>query len=146
MKERTEERATSSQNARLSQRKAAALAHLADELSTAIEDNERSQSINMQFIVDGNDLGVQAIPAHVVSLISEVLRDVAADRDVTVAPADLLLGTESISRTLGVSRTWVNKLIARGDIRLSGRCGNQRRVRLGDVVSYRRGDDEKHKE
>lgn len=75
-------------------------------------------------------------------LIAALLDDVSFGRDVTSAPADLPIGTEVASDLLGVSRPWLTKLLDRGDIP-STRIGTKRRMRLGDVLAYRRADDER---
>ena len=75
-------------------------------------------------------------------LIAALLDDVSFGRDVISAPADLPIGTEVASDLLGVSRPWLTKLLDRGDIP-STRIGTKRRMRLGDVLAYRRADDER---
>jgi excisionase family DNA binding protein len=75
----------------------------------------------------------------------DLLDDVAEGRDVTVAPAGLPVGTELASELLGVSRPWLTTLLDRGDIP-STRAGSKRRVRLGDLLAYRRADDERRRQ
>jgi len=75
-----------------------------------------------------------------VALLLDLLDDVGEGRDVTVAPAGLPVGTELASELLGVSRPWLTTLLDRGDIP-STRVGSKRRVRLGDLLDYRRADD-----
>jgi excisionase family DNA binding protein len=80
-----------------------------------------------------------------VTLLLDLLDDVAEGRDVTVAPAGLPVGTELASELLGVSRPWLTTLLDRGDIP-STRAGSKRRVRLGDLLAYRRADDERRRQ
>lgn len=74
-----------------------------------------------------------------------LLDDVAEGRDVTVAPAALPIGTELASELLGVSRPWLTTLLDRGEI-ASTKTGSKRRIRLGDLLDYRRADDERRRQ
>ena len=78
-------------------------------------------------------------------MIVELLEDISEGRDVTSAPAGLPLGTEVASDLLGVSRPWLTTLLDRGDIP-SSRVGSKRRIRLGDLLAYRRSDDTRRRE
>lgn len=80
------------------------------------------------------------LPAELVRQLVELLDDVAEGRDVTSAPASLPIGTELAAELLGVSRPWLTTLLDRGEI-ASTRVGSKRRVRLGDLLAYRRADD-----
>ena len=85
------------------------------------------------------------LPPDLVALLLDLLDDVAEGRDVTVAPAGLPVGTELASELLGVSRPWLTTLLDRGDI-ASTRVGSKRRVRLGDLLAYRRADDARRRQ
>ena len=85
------------------------------------------------------------LPPDLVALLLDLLDDVAEGRDVTVAPARLPVGTELASELIGVSRPWLTTLLDRGDIP-STRVGSKRRVRLGDLLAYRRADDERRRQ
>ena len=78
-------------------------------------------------------------------LLLDLLDDVAEGRDVTVAPAALPIGTELASELLGVSRPWLTTLLDRGEI-ASTKTGSKRRVRLGDLLAFRRADDERRRQ
>jgi excisionase family DNA binding protein len=80
------------------------------------------------------------LPAELVRQLVELLDDVAEGREVTSAPANLPIGTELGADLLGVSRPWLTTLLDRGEI-ASTRVGSKRRVRLGDLLNYRRADD-----
>jgi excisionase family DNA binding protein len=75
----------------------------------------------------------------------DLLDDVSEGRDVIVAPAGLPVGTELASDLLGVSRPWLTTVLDRGDIP-STRVGSKRRVRLGDLLSYRRANDARRRQ
>jgi excisionase family DNA binding protein len=79
---------------------------------------------------------------ELVELVATLLDDVSYGREVTSAPASLPIGTELASELLGVSRPWLTTLLDRGEIP-STRTGTKRRVRLGDVLAYRRADDKR---
>jgi len=85
------------------------------------------------------------LPPDLVALLLDLLDDVAEGRDVTVAPAGLPVGTELASELLGVSRPWLTTLLDRKDLP-SARVGSKRRVRLGDLLAYRRADDERRRQ
>ncbi len=80
----------------------------------------------------------------VAAQIAALLDDISEGRHVTVAPYDLAIGTERAAELLGVSRPWLTALLDRGDIPMV-RNGTKRRVRLGDLMAYRRADDRRRR-
>lgn len=109
-----------------------AAAELADALTGCIgTDGSANLSIADRTIV---------VPAALAAVLVELLEDISEGRDVTSAPAGLPVGTELASDLLGVSRPWLTTLLDRGDIP-SSRVGSKRRIRLGDLLAYRRSDD-----
>ena len=115
----------------------AAAAELADALTSAIGTNgSASLSIEDRTIT---------IPTELAAALVELLEDISEGRDVTSAPAGLPLGTEVASDLLGVSRPWLTTLLDRGDIP-SSKVGSKRRIRLGDLLAYRRSDDIRRRE
>ena len=110
----------------------AAAAELADALSSMIATGRQaSVTIEDRTVI---------LPTSLASSLVDLLEDISEGRDVTTAPAGLPLGTEVASELLGVSRPWFTTLLDRGDIP-SVRVGSKRRVRLGDLLAYRRSDD-----
>jgi excisionase family DNA binding protein len=95
----------------------------------------------VELVVNGERLDA-VIPKSVIVAMSELLRDISEGREVTVAPADLKVSTETIAAILGVSRPWAAELIDRGEI-AGERPGANRRAQLGDVIRFRREDDER---
>jgi excisionase family DNA binding protein len=85
------------------------------------------------------------LPAELAAALVELLEDISEGRDVISAPAGLPLGTEVASDLLGVSRPGLTTLLDRGDIP-SSRVGSKRRIRLGDLLTYRRSDDARRRE
>jgi excisionase family DNA binding protein len=84
------------------------------------------------------------LPATVAAQIADLLADVSEGRHVTVAPYDLAIGTERAAELLGVSRPWLTAILDRGDIPMV-RNGTKRRVRLGDLIAYRRATDHRRR-
>lgn len=84
------------------------------------------------------------LPHGVVAKIGELLGDIAEGRSVAIAPADLPVGTQTAADVLGVSRPWLTRLLDRGDIPMH-KVGTKRRLLLGDLVAYRRADDERRR-
>ncbi len=80
------------------------------------------------------------LPKTVVAQIASLLDDISEGRHVTIAPYDLAIGTERAAELLGVSRPWLTALLDRGDIPMV-KNGTKRRVRLGDLIAYRRATD-----
>jgi excisionase family DNA binding protein len=107
----------------------AAAANLSDAL--------RGTSSAASVVIDDR---VIELPAELARQLVELLDDVAEGREVTSAPASLPIGTELAAELLGVSRPWLTTLLDRGEI-ASTRVGSKRRVRLGDLLAYRRADD-----
>jgi excisionase family DNA binding protein len=114
-----------------------AAAKLAEALRTAKSDRDAAT-----IVIDGRSFG---ITSQLVTTLLDLLDDVSEGRDVTVAPAGLPIGTELASELLGVSRPWLTTVLDRGDIP-STRVGSKRRVRLGDLLSYRRVDDARRRQ
>ncbi len=80
------------------------------------------------------------LPKTVAAQIASLLDDISEGRHVTIAPYDLAIGTERAAELLGVSRPWLTALLDRGDIPMV-KNGTKRRVRLGDLIAYRRATD-----
>jgi excisionase family DNA binding protein len=114
-----------------------AVGRLADVVRQALPDE--NGDVKLLFEVGGVG-GAQVVPAGVVRLICDLLDDLAEGRAVTVAPYDLPVGTEAAAALLGVSRPWVTTLVDRGELP-GERIGSKRRIRLGDLVAFRRADD-----
>lgn len=112
-------------------------ADLADDLRAA-------STVEQAVTIAVGDHSYQLSP-DLIELLFDLVDDVAEGRDVTVAPAGLPVGTELASELLGVSRPWLTTLLDRGDIP-STRVGSKRRVRLGDLLAYRRADDARRRQ
>jgi excisionase family DNA binding protein len=123
-----------------------------DSVTTSAERRQRSSPRTAAAIVDAIrsaessvvalSIGDRRYPlgSDLAELVTNLLEDVSYGREVTSAPANLPIGTEVASELLGVSRPWLTTLLDRGDIP-SSRTGTKRRMRLGDVLAFRRADD-----
>lgn len=110
-------------------------ARIAAEIVDAIGSSDGKVAVS----IDGSDY---PLSQELVTVVVQLLDDVAAGRDVIPAPANLPIGTELASELLGVSRPWLTTLLDRGEIP-STRIGTKRRIKLGDVLAYRRADNDR---
>jgi excisionase family DNA binding protein len=77
------------------------------------------------------------VPTVALEVFLDVLDDLAEGRAVTVAPADVPIGTTEAARLLGMSRPSVTRLVDDGQ--LPGEViGTKRRIPLGALVARRR--------
>lgn len=80
--------------------------------------------------------GVDAeLPDDVVEVLHAVLTAQQQGQAITVAPQNTMLRTQAAARLLGISRPTLVSLLESGEIPFEVR-GNQRRVRLVDVLAY----------
>lgn len=115
---------------------AVAVGRLADVLRQAAVGED-----DLKLLLEVGGVGAaQVVPARVVRLVCDLLDDLSEGRAVTVAPYDVPVGTEAAAVLLGVSRPWVTTLMDRGDLP-GERIGSKRRIRLGDLIAFRRADD-----
>lgn len=87
-----------------------------------------------------SDPQVVALPAPAVSLIREILTELANGHVVTVAAPHSELTSQQAADLLNVSRPYLVSLLEKRAIPFR-RVGNRRRVRLSDVLAYRRREE-----
>lgn len=86
---------------------------------------------------------VEALPAGFARLVASMLEEVAQGHTVALVSEAEEVSTSAAAAFLGVSRPHVVKLIDSGI--LPGRmAGTHRRVRMTDLVAYRRAIDRRH--
>ncbi|MDH3007099.1 helix-turn-helix domain-containing protein [Gordonia alkanivorans] len=77
------------------------------------------------------------LPPVVLSLLAEVLAKVAADQPVSIVTPDTIFTTQQAAEVLNVSRPYVVKLIAEGELPAT-KVGRHRRIKASDLEEYRR--------
>lgn len=97
----------------------------------------RGADVTPRYLLVGSSEGEQVeLPRPIYEALLLVADSLAAGKAVTVAPEATLLTTQQAADLLGVSRPTVVRLIDAGSLP-SERHGNRRRIRLGDLLSYR---------
>lgn len=117
---------------------------MADEMRAASSERAPDEAIPVLLDVDGRADKLE-LPVWALSLVADILDDLSTGREATVAPADVLVGTSIVAGMLDVSEPWIRELIDRGELPLAKMEGTKRRVRLGDVVTFRREDERRRR-
>lgn len=77
------------------------------------------------------------IPAPAVRLLVEILDEMAKGHAVALVPVQEEISTQQAADILGVSRPYFVQLLENGEISFR-KVGTRRRIRLQDVMSYKR--------
>lgn len=85
------------------------------------------------------------LPESVYRVLVETVRELAEGNAVAVLPVRAELTTQDAADLLGVSRPYLIKLIEQGTVPCTLTAGNHRRLRLTDVLAYRRVRDEERR-
>lgn len=102
---------------------------------------EKPEAERAQIRLDGADL---IVPRQAVSLLRDILAQIAQGNAVTIVPTHAELSTQEAATILNVSRPFVVKLLERGDIPFR-KAGTHRRIRYEDLMSYKaRMDADSH--
>ena len=80
---------------------------------------------------------------QVMDLIRQMLTNLAHNRAVTIVPLDHELTPNQAAELLNVSRGTVNALIDRNELP-ARMVGTHRRIRLDDLLAYKRAADARH--
>jgi excisionase family DNA binding protein len=86
---------------------------------------------------------VVQVPSTALALLRDALGALGEGRDVELLPRDAEVSTVVAARLLGVSRPHVVKLLEQERVMDFRRVGRDRRVRLSDVLEYRRAVGER---
>lgn len=115
-----------------------------DTLERFLRDRPANDALTVKLVADGTDATV-TVPGPALSLLVDVLAQIANGNAVTVAPVHAELTTQQAADLLNVSRPYLVKLLEDGAIPYR-RVGNRRRVLLADLTTYRRIDAAKRSE
>lgn len=88
-------------------------------------------------VAKGGDEEQLTIPASAVRMLEEILEEMAQGHAVALTPIDQEVTTQAAADLLQVSRPHLVKLLESGAIAFR-KTGTHRRVRLGDLVDYKR--------
>ncbi len=81
------------------------------------------------------------LPESVYRVLVQTVREMAEGNAVAVIPVRAELTTQEAADLLGVSRPYLIKLLEEGALPCTLTAGSHRRVRLSDVLAYRRVRD-----
>ena len=119
-------------------------AEAVDTLERFLRNHPAADALTVKLIGDGTDATI-TVPGPALSLLVDVLAQIANGNAVTVAPVHAELTTQQAADLLNVSRPYLVKLLEDGAIPYR-RVGNRRRVLLADLITYKRIDEAKRSE
>ena len=108
----------------------------ATELSQLLR--ERPESDRAHIKLDGADL---VLPRQALVLLRDLLTEMAQGNAVTILPTHAEVTTQEAANMLNVSRPHLVKLLEEGAIPFT-RVGTHRRIRLQDLLAYKRQQEE----
>jgi excisionase family DNA binding protein len=101
---------------------------------------ERSQAgdktLRVQIAAAGREVATLDLPPIVARLLMDILKETAAGHAVTLVPYEAEITTQQAAELLNVSRPYVVGMIDRGELPVR-MVGNQRRLPLKDVLTYK---------
>ena len=98
------------------------------------------ESCRLRIIVDGVERDVD-IPMTAMRVLGEALRQIALGKAPVVLPLDTEVSTQQAADILSVSRPYLIRMLDSNEIPFR-RVGAHRRIRLLDVLTYKRRNDE----
>lgn len=102
----------------------------------------RSSSVRIQLLTTRGESETVAVPASAFRLLLRSLTEMSNGHAVTLIPTHAELTTQQAADLLNVSRPYIVKLLDEGKLP-SRTIGKFRRVRFGDLMAYKRKDDDK---
>ena len=101
-------------------------------VSTALAHASSDEGIAQHLVSDGEEID---LPPVVRDAVHDLLVRFARGEAVIIASADQLLTTSQAGEVIGVSRTYICRLLDEGRLRYEHR-GTHRRIRLRDAVEF----------
>lgn len=93
-------------------------------------------AMRVQVAESGHEVATLDLPQAAARLLTEMLKEMAAGRAVTLIPVEIELTTQQAADILNVSRPYLVGLVENGTLPVR-MVGNQRRVPLKDVVAHK---------
>lgn len=81
---------------------------------------------------------VLIVPKKALSLLFEIMNDMANGKSITLLPSDAEVTTQQAADLLGVSRPHLVNLLEKGEIPFK-KVGTHRRIALKDILEYKQG-------
>jgi len=104
---------------------------------TALERSEAlDQGLQLQIATSGRESVKIDLPAVVVRLLKQILRETADGRAVSLVTIEEEITTQQAADLLNVSRPYLIGLVRKGFLPVR-KVGNQRRLPLRDVLAYK---------
>lgn len=101
----------------------------------------QTESVRIQLLDDGNEAEALTVPVSALRLFQHLLAEMSQGHAVTLIPTQAELTTQQAADLLNVSQSYVTSLLDQGTIP-SRVVDNHRRVRVDDLMNYKRDDDE----
>lgn len=108
--------------------------HSMSKLRETSEKVESSESSFVEIKISENGEFLK-IPTKALSLLSEILSNMAEGRSVTLIPSDAEVSTQQAADMLSVSRPHLVKLLKEGKIPFR-KTGTHRRIELKNIIAY----------
>ena len=103
----------------------------AAELSRLLREQPNADRASVK--MDGHDM---ILPRQAISLLRDVLADMAQGNAVTIVPMHAEMTTQQAAGILNVSRPYLVKLLEQGELSFT-KVGTHRRIRFEDLMKYK---------
>lgn len=109
-------------------------------LAEALRKSRSAESVRLAS--NGGEEEAVEVPASALRLLVSILNEMAEGRSVAIAPFEAEITTQEAADLLNVSRPFLVGLLEAGEIPFR-KVGSRRRVRLKDVLAYKRRTDKR---